>query len=126
MRIECHLPVSPSTNTYWRRNGNRYFVSESGVKYKALVRCAFGDDFVGFGGHCRLKVTVHYYPKDKRVCDLDNRLKGLLDALMEVGVFEDDSQIDDLRIVREAIVPKGLMYVVIEELEQVVDVGNVA
>lgn len=39
-------------------------------------------------------------PPDRRQRDLDNLHKGVLDALAFACVFDDDSQVDDLRIVR--------------------------
>ncbi|NBW23084.1 MAG: RusA family crossover junction endodeoxyribonuclease, partial [Caulobacteraceae bacterium] len=43
------------------------------------------------------------FPPDKRKRDLDNVLKSLLDALTHANVWDDDSQIDDLRIYRNIV-----------------------
>ncbi|EMV2658613.1 hypothetical protein AAB147_005115, partial [Escherichia coli] len=33
-RIEFVLPYPPTVNTYWRRHGNTYFISEAGKRYR--------------------------------------------------------------------------------------------
>jgi crossover junction endodeoxyribonuclease RusA len=58
-------------------------------------------------GEARLAVEIHLTPPDKRRFDLDNRLKGTLDALQLCGVYEDDAQIDDLRVVRGDVIIPG-------------------
>lgn len=49
-------------------------------------------------GRVGVSVVLHF--SDKRRRDLDNVLKGFLDAMTHAGVWEDDSQIDKLNIVR--------------------------
>ncbi len=53
------------------------------------------------GSAARLAVTVRMTFANRRRCDLDNRAKLTLDALRKCGCIGDDSQIDDLRLVRE-------------------------
>jgi len=53
---------------------------------------------------------------DKRRRDLDNLPKALLDGLTHSGIWDDDSQIDDLRIMRGEIVKGGSVTVVIDEV----------
>jgi crossover junction endodeoxyribonuclease RusA len=48
---------------------------------------------------------------------LDNLGKALLDALAAAGVYEDDSQIDDFRIIRCPVVSGGKVLVVIHLME---------
>ena len=48
----------------------------------------------------RLAVEIEAFAPDRRRRDLDGMLKVPLDALAIAGVYSDDSQIDDLRIVR--------------------------
>ena len=97
------LPWPPSVNHYWRRQGNRYFVSSEGNAYRdelfyrcAPYRCLFNPDK-------RLRVTIDAYPPDKRRRDLDNILKSLLDSLQYAEVYADDSQIDCLTIKRNPL-----------------------
>jgi len=52
------------------------------------------------GSSARLAVTVRMTFSNRRRCDLDNRAKLLLDGLRKCGAIGDDSQIDDLRLVR--------------------------
>ena len=65
----------------------------------------------------RLKVEVAAFPPDRRARDLDNLLKSILDSLQHSGVFESDSQIDDLRIWRGERVPCGEITVWITPIE---------
>jgi crossover junction endodeoxyribonuclease RusA len=97
------LPWPPSVNHYWRRQGNRYFVSAEGKAYRdelfyrcAPYRCLFKSDK-------RLNVTIDAYPPDKRRRDLDNLFKATLDSLQYAQVYADDSQIDVLTIKRNPL-----------------------
>ncbi len=100
MNVSIILPWPPSANMYWRRNGNRYFISQKGQDYRELVikQCYI---FAGlFDSNAKLKLSVDAYPPDKRRRDLDNIFKGLLDSLQAASVYPDDSQIDELSIRR--------------------------
>lgn len=63
----------------------------------------------------RLAVTINVYPPDKRKRDLDNILKGLIDALQYARVFQDDSQIDMLTVIRRDVVKNGSVAIWITE-----------
>lgn len=101
-RIE--LPPPPTTNLYWRfaKNGIVY-VSQQGKAYRRLVNqlvlLAPGRSLLPLEG--RLAVDVQVIPSNKRRRDLDNYFKALLDSMTHAGVWQDDSQIDDLRIRRD-------------------------
>lgn len=65
----------------------------------------------------RIAMFISLYPPDKRKRDIDNVLKALLDALQHAGCYEDDSQLDDLRIVRCEPRKGGSCVVVITRIE---------
>jgi len=64
----------------------------------------------------RLAVQVEVQPPDRRRRDIDNLGKSLFDSLQHAGVYLDDSQIDDLRIVRLPPTTGGIVTVKIREI----------
>ncbi|MFV1943935.1 RusA family crossover junction endodeoxyribonuclease [Pseudomonas luteola] len=114
------LPWPPSVNTYWRHPSKgalagRHLISEKGRAYRASVQaeCLLSRAQKREG---RLQVVITACPPDRRQRDLDNLLKGLLDALTHGGAWQDDSQIDDLRIVRGPVQVGGTVSVQIQEI----------
>jgi crossover junction endodeoxyribonuclease RusA len=114
--IEITLPWPPSVNTYWRNFDGRMIISAKGREYRETV----GDQMIlqkqikHFTG--RLRVDIEAFRPDKRRRDLDNLLKATLDGLAHAGVYEDDSQIIDLRIYWAKDIG-GMLKIKIEELE---------
>lgn len=109
------LPWPPSTNTYWRHARGIHYISKEGKAYRQNVLAVVVDSRIEkFTG--RLRVFVTAYPPDKRKRDLDNLFKSLLDALQHADVYDDDNQIDDLRIVRGKPCKGGQLLVTVEEL----------
>lgn len=113
------LPYPPSMNHYWRHVGHKVLISAKGRTYRVDIQEAvlkqrgLQRKLTG-----RLKVCIELHPPDRKRRDVDNAFKALLDSLTCAGVWEDDQQIDDLRIVRDDIVPKGKVIVKIERLEE--------
>lgn len=97
------LPFPPSANSYWRRNGNRYFISTKGTAYRKYVieHCKIYYGF--FSADERLSMIVDVYPPDRRKRDLGNLDKCLADSLQHAGVYPDDYQIDELTYKRMPI-----------------------
>jgi crossover junction endodeoxyribonuclease RusA len=105
------LPWPPSINHYWRHTRNGHYISAEGQAYRETVRQTMALRATqALSG--RVAVTVTAYPPDKRKRDLDNVLKALLDALTHGGLWADDEQIDDLRIVRSDVLKPGRVQVV--------------
>lgn len=92
-------------------------VSADGKKYRRRVhQAALVHRFPRFGA-ARLRVVVEAYVPDNRRRDLDNVFKASLDALQSAGVYDDDGQIDDLRIIRKHRHENGALVVCIEKLD---------
>ncbi len=87
------LPYPPSANRYWRSYGGRVVVSADAKAYKAGVwlqaQHAHLHPFTG-----PIAVYVHAY-RPRKVGDLDNTNKVLLDALCGIA-YQDDAQIVEL------------------------------
>jgi len=91
------LPFPPSVNHYWRNIGYSTLISRAGRAYRQQVLHDVEQlELPLIAGPIRLEVIVTR--PDRRRRDLDNLLKSLLDALDHADVYEDDSQIQDLRI----------------------------
>jgi len=118
--IVLELPFPPNVNHYWRslviKGKLRVLISKRGRQYREDVGTV-----VLLAGSPRLKGIVEvsilaYYP-DRRRRDLDNLLKGPLDALKAAGVYEDDSLIHRLEIARMRVQKPGKLIIAIEPVE---------
>lgn len=110
------LPLPPTWNHAYGQRGSRKYIKESGRQFKQAVA-----EIVADAGHKtiegRVALFASIYPKDRRRQDLDNRSKLLCDALTSAGVWLDDSQIDELHLIRREVVKGGMVKVVITEIE---------
>jgi len=114
--VQMVLPMPPSINHYYGsgKNGIRYLKKPAKVFRHEVAVIAHKGSSRGVFGNARLAMRVDLHFGNGG--DLDNRLKGLLDALEYAEVFENDRQIDDLRIVRGHRVVGGRCEVKIWEL----------
>lgn len=113
--VVYELPYTPSINHYWRRVGDRTLISRTGRLFRKRVV-----DQLAYQGveatDGRVGLFISVFPPDRRRRDLDNILKALLDALQHGGVYQDDSQIDSIEIVRsDAEPPDGKVLVMVME-----------
>lgn len=114
--IVLHLPWPPTVNSYYKvtRNGQRYL--DKKVKaFRAAVEQEVNEQAPGLTLDDRLFLEVYLYPPDRRKRDLDNYMKGLLDALTNSELWEDDSLIDQLHIYRGETVSEGAVRVEISD-----------
>ncbi len=117
------LPLPNSVNQHWKHARGFTYISAQGKAFRAAVDVAarlHGEK----APEGRLSVGIEIFPRDKRVMDIDNRVKSLLDALECAGVIENDSLIDELRVVRRSIVKGGMCRVFISEYNPVVDITD--
>ena len=96
--IGLTLPWPPSVNKYWRTFQGRMIISAEGRSYRKAVadQVLIQRGAKHYAG--KLRVQIEAYRPDNRRRDLDNLLKAVLDGCTHAGVWEDDSNIVDLRI----------------------------
>jgi crossover junction endodeoxyribonuclease RusA len=105
------FPYPPSINSYWGFSGSHRYLTPRAKAFKAeVVLASIGHKKYGSN---RLSVSIVLNPTDKRIRDIDNSIKSLLDAMCQAGLFDDDSQIDKLSVERGLIVKGGLCKVII-------------
>ena len=96
--ITLTMPWPPSVNKYWRTFQGRMIISAEGrsdrkaVADQVLIQRG-AKHYTG-----KLCVVIEAFRPDNRRRDLDNLLKAVLDGCTHAGVWEDDSNIVDLRI----------------------------
>lgn len=104
--LKFSIPFPVTVNHYWGNRGKMKFLTERAKEFRADVLIAFKlhlrEKCIARGvyplkGKLAVLITVFFPDRIKR--DLDNLLKSTLDALEHAGVFVNDSQIKDLRIV---------------------------
>lgn len=119
--IQLILPWPPTANTYWRHPthgplAGRHLISLEGRAYRVVVQKAV---LAQLRTAPRLAGRIHVVytanPPDRRVRDLSNLLKATEDALTHAGVWLDDRQIDDLRVIRDVPLAGGRLFVHIHE-----------
>jgi Holliday junction resolvase RusA-like endonuclease len=123
-KLELMLPCPPSINHY---HGKRSIKPKGGKKYRVMVyvtsqgkefvrqvkQCVLAAGCPSFGrAEVAVRVDVHM-PNNRG--DHHNREKPLLDALEEAGVFKNDKQVIDLRVVKCHPVEGGRCKVTIWE-----------
>ena len=109
------LPYPPSVNhIYSRTRRGGLMLNPKAKAYREEVIYTIGKGHTTLTG--RLRVNVDAYMPDKRVRDLDNIFKSLNDAMSHAGVWADDSQIDDLRVVRRGVESPGRVVVSIYQM----------
>lgn len=96
--ITLTLPWPPSVNKYWRTFQGRMIISAEGRFYRKAVadQVLIQRGAKHYAG--KLRVNIEAFRPDNRRRDLDNLLKAVLDGCTHAGVWEDDSNIVDLRI----------------------------
>ena len=117
METSLVIPMLPPTlNHYWGQRGNRRFLLPKGLQFREQTKLASVVQKTPKFYNSRVELQIFLYPDSKRSWDIDNRLKALLDALEHAEIFENDSQIDRLCVVRGDIKQHEMTVVFIKEL----------
>ena len=118
-RLRIVLPWPPTVNhsTGPTSNGGRYLTAEPRAFRHEVNLRVIAAGCPAFSDEARLSLDITLVPPDRRRRDCDNYAKSLQDALQICGVYKDDSQIDELRVVRnDVVIPgEGSAVVVINE-----------
>lgn len=113
--IDLTLPWPPSVNKYWRTFQGRMIISAEGRSYRKAVADQVLMQRAAKHYAGKLRVVIEAYRPDNRRRDLDNLLKAALDGCTHAGVWEDDSNIVDLRIYWSELIG-GMLKVKVSEL----------
>ena len=121
--IILNLPWPPTVNSYYKtaRSGHKY-LDKSVRAYREQVEEAIHEQVPGLTLDEPLFLDVHLHPPDARKRDLDNYMKGLLDALTIARLWEDDSLIDQLHIYRGNKATGGAVVIEISEAGPLVQI----
>lgn len=111
------LPFPPSVNRIWRHARGRNYLSKKGQAfYNACVpmlrdmRCGMRP----ISG--RVAVNITLFPPTRAKRDIDNSIKAILDALTRGNVWDDDSQVDVLVVVRGSVIKGGRADVSVKQI----------
>lgn len=106
------LPYPPSVNAMYGSHGNRRFIRPRGRLFKAEV-AEICKDVAGFGD-VLIELHIVLFPRDKRLMDISNSVKGIEDALQDAGVFTNDQQVSKITIERGEKIKGGGCQVTIK------------
>lgn len=106
------FPYPPSVNAYWLQSGKRRYISKRGVEFKKAVH-EICKDLPSFNDK-KLSVEIVLFPRDKRLLDIDNCCKAILDSMNGV-MYDDDQQVWKLSVERGHKIKGGGCQVTISE-----------
>ncbi len=93
--IRLSLPLPPSINHYYGRNGNKTFVLPAGRAYRWEVLYALREKGIRKPIEGPVRIRTVWSPRRGGRFDQSNYLKCLYDSLESAGAFVDDTQITD-------------------------------
>lgn len=121
MYLTFSLPVSANQRLQKAR-GKKYLISSN--KYRAWKEKAYLEvtsllrqNTLRFTNNERIALTLKIHFPDHRRRDLDNYVKGSQDLLTDCGVWNDDTQIDDLHVLRCEMSKEAYVEAIIEEIK---------
>lgn len=90
MRKVLFLPWPPSVNSAWRHHNGRVLVSKALREWRKIAEHQLtyqkAKPVPG-----EVTVIIHLYPPNRRKYDIDNKLKAILDLLVNAKIIEDDN-----------------------------------
>ena len=112
--IILDLPYPPSINNYWMTSGHRRYISKRGIEFRKAVWLFCQEWRVRKLGDQAVMVHIVLRPRSKKLMDIDNCAKAILDSLEHAGIITSDVQVERLVIERGQPVKNGGCRVLIE------------
>lgn len=114
----------PSVNNYYARTRNGVYIKAKGKQYRSSVVKDLQEQISNIVSIVDdIFLSAILYPPDKRVRDLDNHMKALLDALTIAGLWDDDRQIIQLHIYKGEVCKGGKVKLHIGEAMPIVSLS---
>jgi crossover junction endodeoxyribonuclease RusA len=115
--IELSLPLPPTTNHAYVTVAGRRVLSSEAKQYKQMVAYMCRKQLGSYEPMTgRLDVSLHISFCNNHKCDLGNREKIAVDALVNARLIQDDSQIDRLVLTRGPVTDEGSLTITISEI----------
>lgn len=125
MFVELHLPFPPSDNNYYVKTKQGQFISEKGRKFRDMVTDCIKEQFPHHSPiDYRMLVEVVLHVPDKRIRDILNYQKALMDALSKAEVWQDDVLIDQAVVYRGSQCFGGKTIILIHEAGPIQSIGK--
>lgn len=125
MIFELYTAYPPSVNNYYVKTQRGIFISQKGKKFRSELLDSVHEQLAGFepisGKVC---MTVVAFVPDRRVRDMDNIQKPLLDAMTKAELWDDDCQVDQIFVYRGAVHKGGMVYIRVDEGGPIIPVGS--
>jgi crossover junction endodeoxyribonuclease RusA len=117
--IHLNLPYPPSINNYWIASGHRRFISQRGRDFKNDVAAYCKEWRVPNYGDQPVWVEIILRPRSKKLMDIDNCVKPILDSLIGI-VYTDDVSVQQIIVKRGLPIKNGGCTVMVGLMEDVV------
>lgn len=102
--VEFSVPIPPTINHAVGSRGKGRFLTKAYKEFLWDVASEWSRvKPAGWNPLSRFGILIELHFETRRKCDIDNRVKPLLDALTRAGVWSDDSQVDEIVVTRETI-----------------------
>jgi len=98
--LNLRLPIPLSVNGLYRTWHGRMLLSKRGRDWAKIAIPMIKEQAHGMYFTGRISVVYRYAFKTAARCDIFNYEKILSDCITKAGIWKDDSQIDDGRVIR--------------------------
>lgn len=112
--ITLTLPMPPTANHIWKKNGKSFFLSKEYQDFKKRVEHEWNlHNKPVLEGRISMGLVLNF--SNKRRNDISNRIKALEDSMKGL-YFKDDEQIDAIFVKRGDIRKESSCTVIIKEI----------